>query len=375
MLTVNWTRGVAQVAVAAIGFCSLGFLGNERAVTQRQALAGSRVGVEYAGAGTPQQQGGLAGAAAQKTRDAAKADAVPRRAERGMPRTPSGKPDFQGTWLNNTATPLERPKNLGDRAYFTEAEAAEWEKTYQITILRNNAASQNVDPTFHVEATGIEIDTFEPGPLLPGRRSSLIVDPPDGRLPALTPAGQRRLADLRERTVIHHTDNPENQTNSERCLATANTAVPPLMPNLYNNHLQIVQTGAYVIFLSEMVHDARVIPLNGRPHLPPTIRQWKGDPVGRWEGDVLVVDTTNFNGEVSFRGAGPNMHLTERFSFAEPNTISYRFTVDDPESFTRAFTAQSMLGRADDQMFEYACHEGNYSIVAILRGGRAADKR
>lgn len=289
-----------------------------------------------------------------------------------IPRTPDGRPNFQGTWLNNTATPLERPKQFADKEFFTEDEAKAYEKSgYQVDRLLAAVKGDR----FELDAAGSDIATYEPGHVLANRRTSLIVDPTDGHIPALTPDAQRRAAERVVRYEGHHADGPENLSNGDRCLAVQNTAVPPLLPMFYNNHLQFVQNGTHVAIVSEMIHDARIIPLSGRPHLPSTVTQWLGDSVGHWEGDTLVVDTTNFTDQTPFRGSGPKLHLTERFTLTDPNTITYRFTVDDPESFVRSWSAESAFTRTGEPMFEYACHEGNYSMQAILNGARAAEKQ
>mgnify|MGYP006915173441 CR=1 FL=1 len=283
----------------------------------------------------------------------------------GMPRTPDGRPDLQGLWLNDTATPLERPAELGDRATFTEAEAAAYESRYQLD--RTVAISRDKD--FELDAAG-DLDTYEPGHLLPGRRASMITDPANGRVPPMTPAGARRLAERNKHLNDHYAENPEDLTFAERCLIVANASVPPMLPTFYNNTLQIVQTPTQVAFVSEQIHDVRIVSLTRREHLPASVRLWKGDSIGRWEGDTLIVDTTNFTDKTTFRGSTPALHLVERFSLRDANTLAYAFTIDDPAAFTASWTGDSQLERTVGPMFEYACHEGNYSLPYVLRGRR-----
>jgi len=206
------------------------------------------------------------------------------------------------------------------------------------------------------------------------RRTSLIVDPPDGHLPALTPEAQKRVQDKRAWMEAHSTDGPEGRSLGERCILWA-TAGPPMLPGPYNNNFQIVQTRNQVVILNEMIHNARIIPLDGSPHVAANIRQWMGDSRGRWDGNTLVVDTTNFSDEYSFRGSDRNMHLTERFTRVSPDTLLYEFTVDDPTAFTKPWTVQIPVTRTKGPIFEYACHEGNYAMTDILAGARAAEKR
>jgi len=202
------------------------------------------------------------------------------------------------------------------------------------------------------------------------------VDPPDGRLPAWTPEGQKE-ADLRaaaERNdQLGHpaADSWEDRPLQERCLVGLN-AGPPMVPGAYNNDVQLLQTPGYVVILNEMVHSARIVPLDGRPH--GSIRQWRGDSVGHWEGNTLVVDTINFKRETSLPGSSANTHLIERFTRTDANTLLYEFTVDDPTMWTRPWTAVVPMTKSDDPIYEYACHEGNYAMSGILAGARAADK-
>jgi hypothetical protein len=202
----------------------------------------------------------------------------------------------------------------------------------------------------------------------------LIIDPPDGKIPALTPEAQKRQADLAEYRRQHPGDGPEDFSLANRCILWA-TAGPPMLPGAYNNNYQIVQAPGYVAILVEMIHDARIIPTDGGPHLPSGVHQWLGDSRGHWEGDTLVVETTNFNNKTNFRGASEKMKLTERFKRIDANTISYEFTVNDPSSFTKPWTAQIPMNKTTDSVLEYACHEGNYAMEGMLKGLRAEEKK
>ena len=285
-------------------------------------------------------------------------------AQKGLPRTADGHPDLQGFWDNSTVTPLERPKEFADRAFFSEQEAADFEKLpryLERTVAR--VGDDEVNTTG--EINGIWNETRRVGP---DRRTSLIVDPADGTLPRLTPQARARLDAFTRGRKEHHADDPEDLPLAERCLLWG--ADPPLVPVSYNNNLQIVQTRDYVMIFNEMVHDARVIPLHGRPHLPAGIEQWKGDSRGRWDGDTLVVDTTNYTDKTRFQGSGTGLHVVERFTRTDRDTLRYDFTVEDPASFAQAWSGQLWMTRTDDRIYEYACHEGNHSMVGILRGAR-----
>lgn len=279
--------------------------------------------------------------------------------------------DLSGIWTNVTITPLERPRELGTKAVFTPEEAAKYEKEVN---QRNNADNRESNPEADVGHAYNQFWWDRGTKVVGGLRTSLISDPPDGRIPALTPAAQERLDDQLAYNRDHSTDGPENRSIQERCLLWP-TAGPPMLPSFYNNEYQIVQTKDMVVIEVEMIHDVRMIPLDGRPHLPPSIRQWMGDPRGHWEGNTLVVDTTNFTDKTRFRGADENLHLTERFTRVNPNLIRYEFTVDDPTAFTRPWTAQIPMTRSKGPVFEYACQEGNYALVDILAGARAAENR
>ena len=283
-------------------------------------------------------------------------------------RTPDGQPDLQGTWTNTTITPLERPADLAGKAVLTAQEAAEYEK---VTVARQTGDRRDGPAEVDVGRSYNEFWRDRGTKVIESRRTSLITDPPDGKIPPLTPQAQKKLADAREYNRRHATDGPENRSLWERCL----TRGLPMLPGPYNNDFQIVQGPGYVAILHEMIHDTRIIPLDGRPHLPPAIRQWFGDPRGHWEGNTLVVDTTNFSEETNFRGASGNLHLIEKFTRVGPDEIKYEFTVDDPTTFTHPWSAEIPMRQAEGQIFEYACHEGNYALADILRGARAEEER
>jgi hypothetical protein len=287
----------------------------------------------------------------------------------GVPRMPDGHPDLQGIWTNGTITPLERPSEFANKPFFTAAEAAAYEKQVRE---RNNGDRRDANPDSDL-ATGYNDFWWDRGTkVVSTLRTSLIVDPPDGRLPALTPDAQKRAAARTEARRLHPADGPEDLSLADRCIARPG---PPMLPAGYNNNHQIVQTPEHVVILSEMMHDARIIPVNNRPHLPGNVRQLFGDPVGRWESDTLVVESSNFTDKTNFRGAGENMRLIERFTRIDQDTLLYQFTVDDPQSFVRPWSGEIPMKKTPGPIVEYACHEGNYSIVNTLRAARAAERQ
>lgn len=287
------------------------------------------------------------------------------------PRTPDGQPDLEGIWTSATLTPLERPADLAGKPTLTEKEAADYEKR---VLQQGNRDRRDGNPETDVGGAYNQF-WFDRGNKVVGtRRTSLIVDPPDGLIPPLTPEAQKRMEANREHARLHAFDGPEDRPLAERCLSWA-TAGPPMLPSAYNNNYHIVQTPGYVTILSEMIHDVRIIPLDGRPHLGESVRQWMGDSRGHWEGNRLVVDTTDFNGKAAFRGAGQKMHLVERFTRVDPGTLLYEFTVDDPTTFTKSWTAQVPMTKTEDPIYEYACQEGNYALRGVLAGARAEEKR
>jgi hypothetical protein len=300
---------------------------------------------------------------------AAAAVAAPLTAQ-SPPRARDGHPDLQGTWNFSSLTPLERPAQFADKPVLTDAEAAAFERE---TLDRINADRRRDTADADV-AQAYNNAWYDRGTKVVGtKRSSLIIDPPDGRIPSLTASGQAFAAARAEaRRGRGPADGPEDRALAERCLLF--NAGPPLLPGPYNNNLQIVQTRDYVVIANEMIHDVRIMPLDGRPHLPAGIRRWQGDPRGHWEGDTLVVETTNFSDRTSFRGADTRLRLVERFRRLDAKTLDYQFTVDDPTVFSRPWTVSLPMTPSDGPIYEYACHEANYAMTGILRGARAQEK-
>src|SRR5437867_6311302 len=265
---------------------------------------------------------------------------------KASPRTSWGAPDVQGVWNYATLTPLERPSELTGKEVLTDAEAAEFEKQ---TLQRRNPDRRDGGAAADV---GRAYNQFwwDYGTKVVGtNRTSLIVDPPDGRVPPLTPEAKER-ADARAQVLRRPPAGPEDRNLWERCILGGNTG-PPMVSGPYNNVVQLFQTPGYVVILNEMINDARIVPLDGRPHLPPSIRQWRGDSRGRWEGDTLVVDTTNFRDETNFRGARATLHVVERFTRVDARTLLYEFTVDDPMTWTRPWSAAMPMRKAEGPIF------------------------
>ncbi|MSO61353.1 MAG: hypothetical protein EXQ50_04565 [Acidobacteria bacterium] len=286
------------------------------------------------------------------------------------PRTSWGHADLSGTWSTATITPLERPAELAGKESFTAAEAADYER---VVVERTNRDQRPGDAAADVARAYNDFWWDSGTRVVPTRRTSLIVDPPDGRVPALTTDAQQRQAALAElRKLRGPADNPEDRNLWERCLTRG---VPTAMlPQVYNNNYQIVQTPDHVVILAEMIHDARVIPLDGRPHPPAHLRFWMGDSVGRWDGDTLVVETTNFTDQTNYRGSTDRLRLVERFTRRAQDILTYRVTVHDPSTFTQPWTIELPVRRSDGEIYEYACHEANYGLEGILRGHRAEEK-
>ena len=281
-------------------------------------------------------------------------------------RTPDGHPDLQGIWTNSTLTPLERPRELGDKAFFSEQEASEYEKQAR---QRNNADRRDANAEADL-AIGYNDAWWDRGTtVVSTRRTSIIVDPADGRIPPLTPEAQIKAAARAEARALRPADGPEDRTLADRCIVRANTG-PPMLPAGYNNNYQIFQNADQVGILIEMIHDARVIPLARRPPLSSSIRLWLGDSRGRWEGDTLVVETANFTNRTNFRGSGENLRVVERFTRVAEDTLLYQFTVNDPQSFTKPWSGEIPMKKVEGPVFEYACHEGNYSMENMLRNER-----
>ena len=284
-------------------------------------------------------------------------------------RTPWGDPDLQGIWTNNTNTPFERPSQFAGRDRLTDAEVAELQAQDRRRAQENGPGAVS-GPEHWYEHLGLR-----------SNQTSHVVDPPDGKVPALTAAAQkRRVIGTVNRTEF---STWEDLSPWDRCITRG---VPgSMLPTFYNNNYQILQSPGYVVILYEMIHEARVIPVDGRPRLPDTVRQWTGDSRGRWEGDTLVVEVRNFTdrtpvhptrGNASRVAHGAGMRLIERFTRVDADTIDYRFTVDDPDTFLGPWTAAIPMTRhgAPDRILEYACHEGNYAVSHILSGSRAGEQ-
>ena len=312
--------------------------------------------------------------------------AVPREAAAAITWTPArtswGHPDLQGVWTmdDESSTPFERPREFGNKAFLTDEEAAKRKERVKLELEDEKAERRAVrgeryrgneeGPTHWYEKTGAS------------KRTSQVVDPPDGRLPPMTPEGQKRLAAIRAMMSTHsEADGPEDRSTYERCINRAK----PMIPYGYGNGVQILQTHESVVLFYEAMHEVRIVPLDGRPHLAKSIRQWNGDPRGHWEGNTLVIDSTNFTDKQEFassaggsRGQGTPQeawHLVERFVPVGPDVIEYQATVSDPVTWTKPWTlAQSWRKDPNYRIFEFACHEGNYGLRNILSGARAADR-
>jgi len=297
--------------------------------------------------------------------------------------TPWGDPDIGGVWDYWTFTPLERAEELGNKATLTAEEAASLAQEANAEALARDLAAPPGDPGAYSQE--VWTDRARPTALT---QSSLIVDPPNGRIPPLTDAAlareDARLGSdgqpVRIRVGGYGTAGPEERGLAERCLLGFSTG-PPLLPGGYNNNVQIFQTPNAIGLLLEMNHDVRFVPLDGRPALDDSISQWLGSSRGRWDGDTLVIDTRNFTGRTaSFGGSflalgsGEGLHLEERFTRVDENTLLYEFTVNDPESFTRSFSGRLPMNNSDLPLYEFACHEGNYGMENMLRGARAEEK-
>jgi hypothetical protein len=295
------------------------------------------------------------------------------------PRTPDGQPDLQGVWTNNTVTPLQRPKELAGKEFYTETELVEVQKRQSERLAQDEQEGEpaaNHSGVAGADAEQVHYDHAQFGldwlqsKVAWNLRTSLLVGP-EGTIPPLTPGARQRLAGIAADEKGHEFDGPENRPLEARCMVRANVG-PPLLPSRYNSNLQIVQGAGYVVIETEMIHDTRLIPTDGRPHIPSSIRQWLGDSVGHWEGDTLVIDTTNFTDLNPFRGA-QNLHVIERLTRVDPETILYRFTVEDPGMWVRPWSGELAITKIPGQIYEYACHEANYGLENTLRGARVAE--
>jgi len=283
-------------------------------------------------------------------------------------RTLDGKPDIQGVWSTASVTPLERPKDVGAKEFFTKEEAEAYEKK-MLSAREVVAPGTYGDVHYNMAQFGLEKGQASVAPSI---RTSLIVGPL-GRIPPMIPEAIQRNAARAAANKGHEFDGPENRPLGEQCIMWPNEG-PPMLPAGYNSNLQIVQGPGYVAILQEMIHDVRVIPTDGSPHLAANIRQWFGDSRGHWEGDTLVVDTTNFTNRTAFRGSSENLHVVERFTRTADDRMLYQFTVDDPSTWATSWSAEVPMTKIDGPIFEYACHEGNYGMRNNLSGARAEEK-
>jgi hypothetical protein len=326
-------------------------------------------------------------AVAQSPAPAAAEKTSPKAKTWTAPRLPDGHPDLQGVWTNATLTPLERAPQFADKPTLTEKEAAAAEAAAKgiYEDVRSDNAERDRDHAYN----SLFFDRGSNFERVDGQiRSSLVIDPPDGHIPRVAGGGRggRRGAapgatpDAAEEGAargaqIGRFDSVKDRPLGERCLlGFGSTSGPPMMPVLYNNNYQIVQTKDTIMILVEMVHDVRVIRMDGSPHLPATVTKWLGDSIGHWEGDTLVVDTTNFTTKTHYQGTGPELHVIEHFKRVDDHTILYRFTIDDPKVFTKQWTAEYPFLATKDNIYEYACHEGNYAMPDILGGARKDDE-
>lgn len=290
-----------------------------------------------------------------------------------VPRTPDGHPDLQGVWDYGSITPLQRPVEMADKEFLTDEDVA---------ALEAKAAARVDQAPPPGQTGGYKRFWFADGTEVSGtRRTSLIFDPPNGRLPDYTSTGRVRMAD--RASARGRNAGPEDRDVDERCILGFNSG-PPMIPGAYNNFVQIFQVPGHVAIFNEMVHDVRLVPIDDRPALASDIQQWMGSSVGRWEGDTLVVETRNFrdigtahpapNMEL-LEALGPEMHLEERFSRFDENTLLYQFTVMDPSAYTQPWSGELTMAKSDNALYEYACHEGNYGLFNILAGAQAAARR
>jgi hypothetical protein len=289
------------------------------------------------------------------------------------PRTADGQPDLQGVWTNATSIPMERPKQLGAKEFYTPQEAAEM-------AAKGYHGDRNPLPEAHYDMSQFGIDPLQ-NKFAPNLRTSLIVGP-EGRIPPMLPAAVQRNAERAAKMKGHEWDGAESRNLAERCIMWAQEG-PPMLGATYNNNLEIVQSAGQVAIFTELIHDARVIslsrpsdgPLNANPHPPKSIHLLRGDSRGHWEGETLVVDVTNFTNKTAFRGSGEDLHVIERFTRTGPQTMLYEFTIDDPSTWARPWSAQLVMGPADGEIYEYACHEGNRALANSLSAARAEEQQ
>ncbi len=295
-----------------------------------------------------------------------------------LPRTPDGHPDLQGVWANNNATPLERPEVWADKATLSEEELAALKVAAQTAVGDGDAlfgdqlvlaAIEGIEATSYDPTTG-NYNQFWIAERDFTSQTSLVIDPADGRIPDVTPEARERRRESAAYRGDHPADTYTDRPLQERCVSYG---VPRLGAG-YNSYSQMFQSANHVVFMNEMIHDARVIPLTGQVHAPDAVRQLHGDSRGRWEGDTLVVETTNYSSDATFRGSSDGLHMVERFTLVGPRTLNYEVTLTDPTVWTKPWTVLIPLMRSDEPMFEYACHEGNIGMDGILAGHRAEER-
>ena len=297
-----------------------------------------------------------------------------------VPYTANGQPDLNGIWANNTATPFERPEQFGDKSVLTDEEVAEL--TQRVNefrdgeqagdLLGDSLIRKALDPTYDPEfdkETG-DYNAFWLVERQLNNRTSLVVDPSNGRVPPLTAEAQARSETRRAYRREHFADGPEDRSLSDRCLHFD----APRLSSGYNSYFQILQTPDSVAMMQEMGHISRVIPLDGRPHIDDDVRLWTGDSRGHWDGDTLVIETTNYSAAARYRGATEGLRLVERFTRVAPDTLEHEVTLNDPATWTQPWTVKLLLTATEDPIFEYACYEGNYSMEGILGGARLEEK-
>jgi hypothetical protein len=292
------------------------------------------------------------------------------RSPKPAPRNPDGHADLNGVWSFATATPMERPKEFGTRLFLTDKEAADFSKK---VVEGRDKDRRSSDPEADVSAAYNDF-WWDQGTKLAQNRASLVVDPADGRIPPLTAEAQQRNVERAAYRKLHPADGPEDRNLAERCLVGFNSG-PPFGPSAYNNNVHLFQTRDIVVIFTEMIHTVRIVALDGRPHVNPIIRQWSGDSRGYWQGDTLVVETTNFRPDATgSRSAKPEaFRLIEKFTRTDAETVLYEYTMNDPATWTRPWTVQVPMARTDEHMYEYACHEGNHAMENILSGTRAQE--
>ncbi len=289
------------------------------------------------------------------------------------PRTPDGKPDLQGIWTDNTLTPLERPKKLGGKEFYTDEEFAELTKRARQGEVLEEAELGAAAPQavrYDLEVYGFDRTKLR---FASSKRTSLIVGP-EGVVPPMLPQARERNAERAAQNKGHEFDSYENRPLQERCILMGQERIPMIPGANEGNLLQIVQGPGYVTLLHEIDHSTRVIPTDGRPHVPQNIRLWQGDSVGHWEGNTLVVDTRNFTNLSAYRGSSEKLHLVERFTRTADDTMIYQFTVEDPTTWAKPWTAEVPWTKTKGPVYEWACHEGNTMISTILRGARVAEQ-